>query len=198
MVYPANPDQPTKERTMGTIKVHEFTTIDGVIGAPMWTMDYGFTDQMTEAVGGLTGSSPNAILLGRTTYQEFAPVWSARPADEPGVAYFNDTAKYVVSSTLESADWNNSTVLGAYDPDMIRKFKDGIDGGIYVSGSGTLVRAMIADGLVDELHLFVYPVALGEGPRLFPEGAPRTALTLAGAEGFENGVVHVTYAQPAG
>ena len=181
---------------MGTIKVAEFTTLDGVIGAPMWTMDYGFTPEMGEAIGAMTGSCTSGILLGRTTFQEFAPAWSSRTADDdPGAPYFNDTAKYVVSSTLENADtvWNNSTVLGGYDADMIRKFKDGVDGGIYVSGSGTLVRAMLADGLVDELHLLVYPVALGDGPRLFPAGAPKIALTLAGSQAFSNGVVHLTY-----
>jgi dihydrofolate reductase len=178
---------------MGTIKVHEFTTLDGVIGAPMWTMDYEFSDEMAGAIGPLTASS-SAILLGRTTYQEFGPAWSTRTAEEdPGAPFFNETRKYVVSSTLEKGDWEPVTILGGYDADTLREFKDGVDGGIYVSGSGTLVRAMIADGLVDELHLFVYPVAVGEGPRLFPEGGPRTALRLAGAEGFANGVVHLTY-----
>ena len=73
----------------------------------------------------------------------------------------NDTMKYVVSSTLEKPTWRNSEVVGPYDPAVIRRLKDGAPGGLYVSGSGTLVRAMIADGLVDELHLFVYPVTLG-------------------------------------
>jgi dihydrofolate reductase len=178
---------------MGTIKVHEFTTIDGVIDAPMWTFDYGFTEEMGNAIGAITGSCA-AILLGRTTYEAFAPAWSTRTAeDDPGAPFFNETPKYVVSSTLTHADWNNSTVLGPYDADAIRKFKDSVDGGIYVSGSGTLVRALIADGLVDELHLLVYPVALGTGPRLFPEGAPKTTMTLAGCQGFANGVAHLTY-----
>jgi dihydrofolate reductase len=178
---------------MGTIKVHEFTTVDGVIGAPMWTMDYGFTEGMTESIGALTGSS-TAILLGRTTYEMFYPAWSTRTVeDDPGAPFFNETPKYVVSRTLESAPWNNSTILGGYDPQLIREFKNGIDGGIYISGSGTLVRALLADGLVDELHLLVYPVALGTGPRLFPEGAPQTPLTLLGSRAMENGVLHVTY-----
>lgn len=179
---------------MGTIRVHEFTTLDGVIGAPMWAMDYPFTDEMGGAIGPLCDPD-GAILLGRTTWQEMGPAWSARTVeDDPGTPFFNGTAKYVVSGTLDSAEgWNNSTVLGAYDPARIRDFTDGIDGGIYVTGSGTLVRAMLADGLVDELHLFVYPVAVGEGPRLFPDGGPRTTMTLAAAEGFTNGVVHLAY-----
>ncbi|WP_331766138.1 dihydrofolate reductase family protein [Embleya sp. NBC_00896] len=182
---------------MGKIKVHEFTTLDGVIDAPMWTMDYEFTDAMGAAIGGFM-TSCTAILLGRTTYQEFAPAWSVRTVeDDPGAPFFNDTPKYVVSSTLEHADWNNSTVLGGYDADAIRRFKDGIDGDIYISGSGTLVRALLADGLVDELHLFVYPLAVGTGPRLFPEGAPKTTLALAATEAIDNGVVHLTYTPAA-
>jgi dihydrofolate reductase len=183
---------------MGTIKVHEFTTLDGVIGAPMWTMDYGFTEAMGEAVGSWTASS-SAILLGRTTYEMFYPAWSTRTVeDDPGAPFFNDTAKYVVSSTLENAEWNNSTILGGYDPEVIGKLKDSVDGGIYVSGSGTLVRALLADGLVDELHLLVYPIALGTGPKLFPEGAPQTKLNLAASQAFENGVIHLEYTPAAG
>ncbi len=184
---------------MGTIKVHEFTTLDGVIGAPMWTMDYPFTDEMAASIGALTEGGSEAILLGRTTWQEMGPAWSSRTMeDDPGTPFFNGTPKHVVSGTLDSAEgWENSTILGAYDPARIREFKDGVAGGIYVSGSGTLVRAMIADGLVDELHLYVYPVAVGEGPRLFPEGGPRTTMQLASAEGFGNGVVHLAYTPAA-
>ncbi|MDQ4117256.1 MAG: dihydrofolate reductase family protein [Actinomycetota bacterium] len=183
---------------MGTIRVHLFTTVDGVVDAPMWTFDYGFTEAMGSAIGSICDPD-GAILLGRMTYEMFAPVWSTRTVeDDPGAPFFNDTAKYVVSSTLEQADWKNSTVLGGYDAARIRELKDSIDGGIYVSGSATLVRAMIADGLVDELHLFVYPVAVGTGIRLFPEGTAQTALSLAGCESFDNGVVHLTYGPAAG
>lgn len=182
---------------MGRILVHEFTTVDGVIDAPTWTMDHDFDPRMGAAIGALTAASP-AILLGRNTYEGFAAAWPDRTAeDDPGAPYFNETPKYVVSSTLAGADWQNSTVLGPYDPEAIRKLKDGVDGGIYVSGSGTLVRAMLADGLVDELHLFVYPVAVRSGQRLFPEGGTPTRLALAGCEPFANGVVHLTY-RPAG
>jgi dihydrofolate reductase len=89
-------------------------------------------------------------------------------------------------------------VLGGYDPEAIRDLKKRVPGDIYVSGSATLVRAMLADGLVDELHLFVYPLALGTGTKLFPEGSPRTPLALAGARSFANGVAHLTYTPAAG
>jgi dihydrofolate reductase len=124
----------------------------------------------------------------------FAPAWSTRTVeDDPGAPFFNDTTKYVVSSTLTDAEsvWRNSTAVGGYDADRVRELK--AQGDLYVSGSATLVRALLADGLVDELHLYVYPVAVGTGIRLFPDGAPRTPLSLLGAESLSNGVVHLTY-----
>jgi dihydrofolate reductase len=184
---------------VGKIGVHEFVSLDGVFENPSWTAPYGFTESMGRAIAALTGSS-SAILLGRTTFEMFAPAWSARTAEEdPGAPFFNDTPKYVVSSTLSSADgWQNSSVLGAYDAARIRALKDKVDGGIYISGSGTLVRALVADGLVDELHLLVYPVVLGTGARLFPDGTQHTPLALLAQETFENGVIHLTYAPAAG
>ena len=154
---------------MGAIHVHEFMSLDGVIDAPTWTFDYGFHPRMGEAIGAVTERS-QGILLGRTTYEMFEPSWSTRTVeDDPGAPFFNDTTKYVVSATLTNATWRNSKIIGPYDPDAIRSLKDEVDGDLYVSGSGTLVRAMLADGLVDELHLFVYPLTRGSGPRLFPE-----------------------------
>ena len=148
---------------MGTIAVHEFMALDGVFEDPSWTAEYGFDNRMGEVMGALTGRS-RAILLGRTTYEMFYPAWSTRTAEEdPGAPFFNETPKYVVSSTMTDTPWQNSTVLGPYSADAIRSLKDRTDGVIFVSGSGTLVRALLADGLVDELHLFVYPVALGAG-----------------------------------
>jgi dihydrofolate reductase len=185
----------TEEKALGAIKVHEFTTVDGVVDAPMWTMDYGFPEDLAASIGALTGSA-SGILLGRTTFEMFAPAWSTRTVeDDPGAPFFNESRKYVVSSTLADAEavWSNSTVVGGYDADRLRTLKDEVDGDLYVSGSATLVRALLADGLVDELHLYVYPVAVGTGIRLFPDGAPRTPLSLLGAEGLSNGVAHLTY-----
>src|SRR3712207_9499685 len=86
-----------------------------------------------------------------------------------------------------------TTLFRSYDAGRLRQLKDQVDGALYASGSATLVRALLADGLVDELHLCVYPVAVGTGIRLFPDGAPRTPLSLLGAEGLSNGVAHLTY-----
>jgi dihydrofolate reductase len=180
---------------MGEIKAHEFVSLDGVYEDPSWTFPFGFTEGLGRALAELTGAS-TVILLGRRTWEMFAPAWSNRTAaDDPGAPFFNDTTKYVVSTTLTSADaWQNSTVLGGYDAAAIRELKDRTAGTIYVSGSGTLVRALVADGLLDELHLIVYPVVLGTGERLFPDGTARTRLQLVGSEAFDNGVLHLSYA----
>jgi dihydrofolate reductase len=177
---------------MGEIHVHEFISLDGVIDKPTWTFDYGFLPEMESVLGAVTGRS-RGILLGRTTYEMFEPAWSKMTVeDDPGAPFFNDTTKYVVSGTLTTATWRNSEIVGPYDPGTIRRLKDEV-GDIYVSGSGTLVRAMLADGLVDELHLLVYPVTRGPGPRLFPEGAQPRKLSLAACESYENGVVYLAY-----
>jgi dihydrofolate reductase len=178
---------------MGAIHVHEFMSLDGVIDAPTWTFEYGFDPKMGEAIGAVTARA-GGILLGRVTYEMFEPAWSTRTVeDDPGAPFFNETTKHVVSGTLTDPTWSNSQVVGAYDPDAIRALKEAVDGDLYVSGSITLVRAMIADGLVDGLHLFVYPLTLGSGPRLFPDGAAPQKLSLAAAERYDNGVVYLHY-----
>jgi dihydrofolate reductase len=182
---------------VGAIHVHEFMSLDGVIDAPTWTFDYGFDTRMGEAISAVTERS-RGILLGRTTYEMFEPAWSTRTVeDDPGAPFFNDTTKYVVSATLTTATWRNSKLVGPYDPHAIRTLKDEVDGDLYVSGSGTLVRALLADGLVDELHLYVYPLTRGSGPRLFTEDAAPGKLSLAACESYENGVVYLAY-RPTG
>jgi dihydrofolate reductase len=177
---------------VGTIAVHEFMSLDGVFESPSWTAEYEWDDAMLAAVSGLMMSS-KAILLGRQTYEEFEPAWSSRTAEEDeGAPFMNESPKYVVSGTLESATWSNSTIVGPYSAEAIQSVKDQVNGPIYVSGSGTLVRGMLADGLVDELHLFVYPLTLGSGKRLFGDG-DAVKLELAQAEGFSQGIVHLAY-----
>ncbi len=178
---------------MGAVHVHEFISLDGVIDAPSWTAEYGFDPRLGEVLAAVTGAA-DGILLGRKTYQMFEEPWSARTAeDDPGAPFFNDTTKYVVSGTLTDPTWRNSTVVGPYDPAAIRALKESVDGNLYVSGSGTLVRAMLADGLVDELHLVMYPLTRGAGPRLFPDTAAATTFALVRSEAYDNGVVYLNY-----
>jgi dihydrofolate reductase len=179
--------------TMGKIAVHEFITLDGVIEDPSWTMGYPFDPRMGEAIGSIMGPS-EGLLLGRRTFEMFAPAWSVRTAEQdPGAPFMNESPKYVVSSSLQSADWNNSTIIGPYGAPAIRDLKEGLEGNLYVSGSGTLVRAMLADGLVDELHLFVFPLTVGAGQRLFADAGPPAKFELAGTEAYESGVLYLTY-----
>jgi dihydrofolate reductase len=177
---------------VGAIHVHEFMSLDGVIDAPTWTFDYGWEPRMGEILAEVTGRS-RGILLGRRTYEMFEPAWSGRTVeDDPGAPFFNDTMKYVVSGTLTDPTWRNSKVIGPYDSDTIRDLKDEV-GDLYVSGSITLVRALLADGLVDELHLPTYPLTRGPGPRLFPEDSEPRKLALGACEAFGNGVVYLNY-----
>ena len=178
---------------MGVIRVHEFTSLDGVIDAPTWTFEYGFDPRMGQAIAKIMAGC-DGILLGRNTYQMFEPAWSARTAEEdPGAPFMNDTTKFVVSATLEKGTWNNSMIVGPYERETIERIKSSRDGAIYISGSGTLVRALIADGLVDELHLFVYPLTRGAGPYLFAKASPQDKWDLVTCETYDNGVLYLSY-----
>jgi dihydrofolate reductase len=178
---------------MATIAVHEFISLDGVFESPSWTFDYGFDPKMGETLAAVTGAS-DTILLGRRTHEMFAPAWRDRTAeDDPGAPFFNDTEKFVVGATEPAEEWANTTRLGPYDPEAIRRLKEGRDSVIYVSGSGRLVRALLAEGLVDDLHLFVYPVALGEGEKFWADGEGATRLALKSQDVYDNGVVHLHY-----
>ncbi|WP_307614516.1 dihydrofolate reductase family protein [Nocardia flavorosea] len=106
---------------------------------------------------------------------------------------FDNTTKYVVGAREPQAEWANSISLGAYDPEKIPALEADIDARIYISGSGTLVRALLAEGLVDDLRLFVCPVALGRDEKLFTDGADPTKLELNAHDVYANGVVHLNY-----
>jgi dihydrofolate reductase len=182
---------------MGKIVVHEFISLDGVYEAPSWTGDYPFDPKMGEAIAGMMGSS-EGLVLGRRTYDMFAASWAGRTAeDDPGAPFMNESPKHGVSGTLERADWNNSSIVGPYDAERLRELKAAAAGNLYVSGSGTLVRAMLGDELVDELHLFVYPLTLGAGERLFGERGPGVKYKLGDCTAFDSDVLHLSY-EPVG
>jgi dihydrofolate reductase len=174
---------------MGSINAGLFIALDGVIEAPQtWQGDY-FNDEMGAAVGGLmTGN--DAMLLGRQTYDEFAAFWpNADPAD-PTTAQMNGTPKYVVSTTLEKADWENSAVVSGDIKAELLKLKQ--DKQLGVTGSATLVRWLLQEGLIDELHLLVHPVVVGAGKRLFEPG-DKVRLRLIDSTTFSTGVLHLVY-----
>ena len=178
---------------MGAVHVHEFISLDGVIDEPRWTFDYGFDPGMGEALGAVMDRC-SGLLLGRRTYEMFEPSWSTRTVeDDPGAPFFNDRTKYVVSATLTTTTWRNSKILGPYDATAIRRLKEEVDGDLYTSGSGTLVRAMLADGLVDELHLCVFPLTRGSGPRLFADDATPGKHSRVACESYDNGALYLSY-----
>ncbi|MCA9909299.1 MAG: dihydrofolate reductase [Anaerolineae bacterium] len=175
---------------MRNLIVTEFVSLDGVMEAPAWTFKY-WNDEIAAFKGEET-SANEPILLGRVTYEGFAAAWPQRTDEEPGAAYFNGTRKYVVSTTLDKVEWNNSALIKDDIVEAIRKLKqeDGPD--IVVHGSATLVQTLLQHDLVDRIRLLVYPVVLGEGKRLFQDGTTAT-LKLVEARSFSSGVAALIY-----
>jgi len=176
---------------MRKLVVTEFMTLDGNIGAPMWSAPY-WNDEIAAFKGGETANS-DTLLLGRVTYEGFAQAWAPQGDDEAsGAKYFNNVEKVVVTKTLSNLEWNNSHVLQGGLEAGVRELKarDGQD--ITVHGSGTLARSLIKAGLVDSIRLLVYPLTVGEGPRLFEDGMA-TTLKLVEAKDVGSGVVAIVY-----
>ncbi len=172
-----------------------FISIDGVIEDPNEWMGPWFNAAVGEAVGAMMGAQ-DAMLLGGVTYDAFAAHWPHQTGEMADT--MNGTAKYVVSGTLESADWQNTTVIPrARAAEQIAELKRQSGKNIGVTGSGTLVGWLLRAGLLDELHLLVFPVVLGRGKRLFAEAADTVPLSLLDSATYETGVVHLTYAAQA-
>jgi len=173
-----------------------FISLDGVVESPeKWHFPY-FNDEMIEAVeSGMAAS--DAMLLGRVTYQEFAAYWpGVRPEDQPMATYMNTTPKYVASTTLEQAEWHNSTLIKGNLTQAITMLKQQPGKNITITGSPTLVQSLLQDDLLDELGLLVHPVVVGRGKRLFKDGGDLKRLQLVDAKTFRTGVLSLTY-QPA-
>ncbi len=134
-------------------------------------------------------------LLGRVTFQEFASYWPYQnSADQPFTDYLNNTPKYVVSTTLEEPlEWQNSTLIKGNVAEEIAKLKRQPGKDIGIVGSGTLVRSLLRENLLDELNLMVHPIVLGRGKRLFEEWGAQKALELVDSKTFSTGVVNLTY-----
>ncbi len=175
-----------------------FLSLDGVYEAPgEWHFPY-FNDEMGAAVDAQMAAS-DAMLLGRVTYEEFAGFWPQQSADDVDIApYMNETPKYVVSSTLDQLEWQNSTLIdGGKVAEELTALKAQPGKNISITGSGTLVRSLLAAGLLDELRLLVHPIVVGRGKRLFPDGVAQQGLEIVESTTFGTGVVYLTY-RPAG
>ena len=181
---------------MGRIVVTEFISLDGVIEAPGGGEDYKHAGWTFEFDRGEEGDAfkldevleADAQLLGRRTYEGFAAAWP-NYSDEVGFANkMNSMPKYVVSKTLESADWNNSTILSGDLVEDVTKLKNEVDGVILVAGSAQLVQGLIAHDLVDELRLMVFPILLGEGKRLWGEMSEKKPFKLADTKTVGEGI----------
>ena len=176
---------------MRKLVVSEFITLDGVIESPQdWSFPYwndeiaSFKLDEIRACGGL--------VLGRVTYEGFAQAWPGR-TDEQGYAdRINSLPKYVVSSTLPAAEWQNSTLIRGGLAAEIARLKQQPGGDLVLFGSGMLARGLAGLNLVDEYHLLVYPVAPGKGRRLF-EGSARASLALLDVKRYSSGVVLLKY-----
>lgn len=187
---------------MGKLVVTEFVSLDGVFedpGGNEGTVHGGWTFAFDRGADGdafklAELQTADAQLLGRVTYDGFAAAWPTI-TDEAGFAdKMNSMPKYVVSTTLKSADWTNSTVIGEDVAQAVTALKAEYAGDILVAGSGTLVRSLLADNLVDEFRLMVFPVVLGSGRRLF-DGAAKTRLRLTGSQEIgSEGITICTYA----
>ncbi len=178
---------------MGSIKSSLFISLDGVIESPeTWHFDY-FNDEMGAVIGELMGGS-DATLLGRQTYDEFAGYWPNADPNDPITGQMNGSRKYVVSTTLTDAAWQNSSVISGDVKAELTKLKQ--DTRLGTTGSATLVRWLLEQGLVDELHLLVHPVVVGHGKKLFADGA-KVPLKLVSATTFSTGVLHLVYAPAA-
>jgi dihydrofolate reductase len=186
---------------MGKIIVSEFISIDGVIEAPGGGEDYKHGGWTFEIERGEDGDKfkldetmdAEALLLGRRTYEGFAAAWPEREGDFADK--FNEMPKYVVSSTLQDPDWNNTTVLDGDVAEEVPKVKDKVDGNIVVHGSASLVQDLIDNDLVDELRLMVFPVVLGSGKRLFGETSDKKRLKLSDVKTVGDGITIATYTQ---
>jgi dihydrofolate reductase len=184
---------------MARIVVTEFISLDGVMESPGGGEDFehaGWTFQIDRGEEGDKFKldetmATEALLLGRKTYEGFAAAWPSMEGDFADK--FNSMPKYVVSSTLESPDWNNSTVLAGELVAEVEKLKENTAGDVVVHGSAQLVQALVEHDLVDELRLMVFPVVLGTGKRLFGETSGKKSFVLEDSKTVGAGVTILVY-----
>lgn len=170
-----------------------FISLDGVVESPdQWHFPY-FDEEMGEAVGAGMAAA-DAMLMGRVLYQEWADYWPEQSGDEPFADHINAISKYVLSTTLDTVEWRNSTLIRGDVATEIGRLKEQPGQDIAMSGSISTVQWLLKEGLLDELRLLVHPIVVGGGMRrLFPEDYPRRPLRLVDSATFKSGVLYLTY-----
>jgi dihydrofolate reductase len=187
-----------EESRMRRIIAAEFMTLDGVTeAADQWHFPY-VNEEMGAEQSALMADT-DTMLLGRRTYEEFAVAWPSRTSADfgPLADFMNSTPKVVVSATLKSVEWQNSKLLEGDLAEGLTKLKQQSGKTIFVPGSATLVKSLLRANLLDELRLFVDPILVGKGRRIFESGNGPVALKLASSKTFTTGVLSLTYL-PAG
>ena len=193
---------------MRKLIVSTFVTLDGVMQAPVgpeedptggftyggWTVNYW--DDMMGQVMGESMAKPSELLLGRKTYEIFAAHWPY-VKDDPVADKLNSVKKYVVSRTLGEVTWNNSTLVRGNVAQAIRNLKEQKGPELQVHGSGNLIQTLLKHDLIDEFRLWIFPVTIGKGKRLFGEGTQPVNLKLIDSKTSTTGVIIATY-EPAG
>jgi dihydrofolate reductase len=170
-------------------------SLDGVVENPTWIAPY-LNEEMHNFLRVAT-EQIDAIVLGRRTYEEFVSYWPNQSSDVPMASFLNDTEKYVISRTLDTPAWANSSLLNGNLVDQLNQLKRRRGGKILIPGSLTLVRSLLRDGLMDELWLLIFPIMLGTGMRLFNDASVQLPLKLVEYKTLGTGVLSVTY-QPLG
>ncbi|HEX8863651.1 MAG TPA: dihydrofolate reductase family protein [Actinomycetes bacterium] len=176
---------------MRTFKLQVQTTVDGYMGGPNGEMDwttFPWTDDIKAYIDTLT-EPVDTIVLGRKLAEGFIPAWAAGPPgeDQASIDWMNNTPKVVISNSLSESPWDNATVAGGDLAETVNRLKAEPGGDLIAYGGSTLVSDLVANGLLDELHLFVNPTAIGAGLPVFPKGAYQR-LRLVGAHPFECGI----------
>jgi dihydrofolate reductase len=190
---------------MRRLSIVEFVTLDGVMQGfhapdpddpsfPYGGWGVRYADPESAERGTESQAGTTAYLLGRRTYQALAAFWPHQPADNAMATHLNTSPKYVATRTLTSLDWSNSSIIDGELSDAVRALKDSGEGTITVLGSGMLVQQLIRDGLVDGYTLFVHPLALGSGQRLFRDLDRPVPMRLDDVAKTGTGVVILTYA----
>ena len=168
-----------------------FISLDGVVESPdQWQFDH-FDEDMMAGMGSQIAAE-DTVLLGRVTYQEWAAYWPTS-TDEPYASHINNTPKYVVSTTLERVEWQNSTLIKGSLAEEVTRLKQQPGKTIGVAGSPTLVRSLLQEDLLDELTLMIHPVVVGRGKRLFKDGDALKRLKLVYSKTTRTGVLILTY-----